>query len=59
MEDLLDELLSQSNTAQMLEHFLFLFIYIIFFMSSVATLLDNQSGPLSMAELTLQNYVKT
>lgn len=47
MEVLLDEPLSQSNTAQMLEHFLFLFIY-IFCMSSVATLLDNQSGLLSM-----------
>lgn len=49
MEVLLDEPLSQSNTAHVLEHFLFLFIYIyFFFMSSVATLLDNQSGLLSM-----------
>lgn len=29
MEVLLDELLSQSNTAQMLDHFLFLYIYIL------------------------------
>ena len=50
-EVLLDEPLSQSNTAQMLEHSLLLFIYIyIFFMSSVAMLLDNRSGLLSMPD---------